>query len=77
MSGQLDGKVIWVTGAGRGLGRAYAEGLAAEGAPLGVEEIDRLGRQMQLQCIAAAQAVAHLARGARHAGDPAGALRAQ
>ncbi|MGE0810100.1 MAG: SDR family NAD(P)-dependent oxidoreductase [Immundisolibacter sp.] len=39
MSGQLDGKVIWVTGAGRGLGRAYAEGLAAEGAVVAVSDI--------------------------------------
>ena len=31
MGGQLHGKVVWVTGAGRGLGRAYAEALAREG----------------------------------------------
>ena len=36
----LNGKVIVVTGAGRGLGRAYAERLAAEGARLVVAEID-------------------------------------
>lgn len=39
MSGQLDGKVIWVTGGGRGLGRAYAEGLAREGAAVAVSDI--------------------------------------
>lgn len=39
MSGQLDGKVIWVTGAGRGLGGAYAEGLAREGATAAVSDI--------------------------------------
>ena len=39
MNGQLDGKVIWVTGAGRGLGRAYAEGLAREGAVVAVSDI--------------------------------------
>ena len=39
MSGQLDGKIIWVTGGGRGLGRAYAEGLAREGAAVAVSDI--------------------------------------
>lgn len=37
--GQLDGRVIWITGAGRGLGRAYAEGLAREGATVAVSDI--------------------------------------
>jgi NAD(P)-dependent dehydrogenase (short-subunit alcohol dehydrogenase family) len=32
MNGLLDGKVAWVTGAGRGAGRAIAEGLAEAGA---------------------------------------------
>lgn len=40
------GKVIIITGAGRGLGRAYAERLADEGARIVVAEIDAgLGRQ--------------------------------
>src|SRR3989442_11410681 len=39
MKGNLD-QVIIVTGAGRGLGRAYAERLASEGARVGVAEID-------------------------------------
>ncbi len=39
MSGQLSGRVIWITGAGRGLGRAYAEGLAREGAAVAVSDI--------------------------------------
>mgnify|MGYP000442649363 CR=1 FL=1 len=37
--GQLDGRVIWITGAGRGLGRAYAEGLAREGATVAASDI--------------------------------------
>ncbi|MDQ3470153.1 MAG: SDR family NAD(P)-dependent oxidoreductase, partial [Actinomycetota bacterium] len=32
MTGRLDGKVVLVTGAARGLGRAYCERAAAEGA---------------------------------------------
>jgi NAD(P)-dependent dehydrogenase (short-subunit alcohol dehydrogenase family) len=34
-------RVIIITGAGRGLGRAYAERLAAEGARIAIAEIDR------------------------------------
>ncbi len=37
---ELDGKVILVTGAGRGLGRAAAELLARSGASVGVADID-------------------------------------
>ncbi len=38
--GRLDGRTIIVTGGGRGLGRAFAERIAVEGAHVAVAEID-------------------------------------
>ena len=42
-SPQFDGKVVIVTGAAGGLGRAFAQGFAAEGAQLVVADIDQAG----------------------------------
>jgi meso-butanediol dehydrogenase/(S,S)-butanediol dehydrogenase/diacetyl reductase len=40
MTGRVQGKRIVITGAGSGMGRAFALGLAAEGATIGVLDID-------------------------------------
>ena len=47
MAGRVEGKAIVITGAGSGMGRAFARGLAAEGGTIGVLDRD----------LAAAQAV--------------------
>ena len=41
MNGDLDGRSIIVTGAGRGIGAAIAADLAAKGARVAVADIDR------------------------------------
>jgi len=40
MTGRLEGKVAFITGAGRGIGRAIARKMAAEGAAIVVAEVD-------------------------------------
>jgi NAD(P)-dependent dehydrogenase (short-subunit alcohol dehydrogenase family) len=52
--GRLNGKVAIVTGSGRGLGLAYAERLAAEGAAVVVNDIDAATAEAAVKSIAAA-----------------------
>ncbi|QQS11352.1 MAG: glucose 1-dehydrogenase [Rhodospirillales bacterium] len=51
MAGRVDGKVVLVTGAGSGIGRATARLLAAEGATVVVTDIDAAGGQETVQQI--------------------------
>ena len=43
MAGRLEGRVALITGAGKGLGAAMARGMAAEGAPVVLSDIDTEG----------------------------------
>lgn len=56
--GELDGKAVVVTGAGRGLGRAYALALAAEGASVLVNDLDTAEGEAVAAEIAAAGGLA-------------------
>ena len=43
MAGRLEGRVALITGAGKGLGAAMARGMAAEGAPVALSDIEEEG----------------------------------
>jgi len=49
MSQRHQNRVILITGAGRGLGRAYAFGVAAEGAKVAVAEVDEVSGSKTVQ----------------------------
>jgi 3-hydroxybutyrate dehydrogenase len=64
MSGGLKGRVAIVTGAASGLGRAFAEALAAQGASVVIDDINEAGGKATEACILAAGGTA-----AFHHGD--------
>ncbi|MFC4117775.1 SDR family oxidoreductase [Nonomuraea zeae] len=70
----LSGKVAVVTGAGRGLGRAYAEALAAAGAAVVVNDVDAAAAESAVAAIAGAGGRAVAAPGAVGGSEVAGRL---
>jgi len=55
----FDGQNFFISGAAKGLGRALAQGLAADGATIGLADIDRLALESTLAEIRAAGGSAH------------------
>lgn len=58
--GRLDGKAAIITGAARGIGRAFAEAYAREGARVAVADIDADGARRAAEHIGAAAIAIHL-----------------
>ena len=54
MAGRLEGRVALVTGAAKGLGAAIARGMAAEGAPVALSDVDRDGGEALAAALAEA-----------------------
>ncbi len=54
MTGRLEGKVAFITGAGRGIGRAIAQKMALEGAAVVIAEVDTASGQQTTEDLIAA-----------------------
>jgi NAD(P)-dependent dehydrogenase (short-subunit alcohol dehydrogenase family) len=70
----LEGKVVLVTGAGRGLGHAYAVDAAARGARVVVNDVDAEGAQATVAAIESAGGIAVARAGSIADWDTAGEL---